>query len=113
MNALFKWTDDRQNSFQAFENKVVNAPVLAHPSYNEPFSIYTEASKVGIGAVLVQNQRHVWFTSRSLQSGKLNYDIREKECLAIVHALDKFRLYIYGKDISVFTDHGNLHWLFD
>lgn len=112
-NAQFIWTQDRQNSFQSLKNKVINAPVLAHPDYAGSFSIYTDASNVGVGAVLVQKDRPVWFTSRSLQGGELHYDIREKECLAILHALDKFRPYIYGKDITIFTDHGNLRWRFD
>ena len=112
-NSQFTWSPDRSKAFKTLKTSIINAPVLAHPDYTGDFSIYTDASKVGVGAVLTQKKRPIWFTSRSLQGAELNYDTREKECLAILHALDKFRSYIYGKDITIFTDHGNLRWLFD
>ena len=88
-NSSFQWSEDKAHSFKSLKKLIIEAPVLAHPDYSGDFSIYTDASKVGVGAVLTQNQRPVWFSSRSLQGAELNYDTREKECLAILHALDK------------------------
>lgn len=91
------------------------APVLIYPNFKEDFSIYTDASNVGIGAVLtqvVENRVHpVAYASRQLNSSERNYSTSEREMLAIVWASRNFNTYIYGRKITFYTDHKPLSTL--
>ena len=77
----------------------------------KPFVIFTDASNFGVGAVLVQDGRPVWFASRSLNPLERKYDTREKEAIGIRFGLEKFKPYFYPNQVTVFNDHGNLRWL--
>lgn len=90
---------------------------LTHPDFNLPFCIQTDASLVGIGAELFQvdkeKQRHtIAFASRSLSGSERNYSVTELELLGILFACHKFRVYIIGYPINVYTDHKALTFLF-
>ena len=111
--AKFIWTTDCQQAFDKLKDALCQAPVLAHPDLSSPFSIFTDASDVGLGAVLTQFGQPVWFASRVLTSAEIKYDTRQKECLAIMFGLEKFKPYFFGNQVTVFTDHGNLRWLMD
>jgi len=85
--------------------------VLAHPDYSQPFTIFTDACDYGVGAVLMQNGRPIWYASRALNPLEVKYDTREKEAIAIMYGLEKFKPYFYPNHVKVMTDHGNLRWL--
>ena len=74
--------------------------VLAHPDYNLPFEIHPDSCGYGIGAVLLQRkdgaEKPSAFASRVMSACEQNYSITEKECLALVWAVNKFRLFIWG-----------------
>ncbi|GFY06747.1 retrovirus-related Pol polyprotein from transposon opus [Trichonephila clavipes] len=84
--------------------------VLKFPDFKKPFELFTDASSIEVGAVLNQEQRPVVFASRTLSAAERNYTVieREKECLAVVWALNKFRTYLGSLPIKVITDHAAL-----
>ncbi|KAL7298565.1 hypothetical protein TKK_0008338 [Trichogramma kaykai] len=92
----------------------VNAPVLAFPNLNEPYNITTDASGYAIGGVLSQGEvgkdRPIAYTSRALRGPELNYEVYEKEALAIIHSTEQFHSYIYNRKITIYTDHQPLIW---
>ena len=98
------------------KKKLGEPPVLIVPDFSKSFVVQTDASNVGIGAVLTKQgpdcQEHpVAFASRKLKPRKQNYTVVEKECLAIVWALQFFYPYLYGQHFVVETDHQPLTWL--
>ena len=119
LNALLKkstkftWTHIEQTAFEALKQALTNDVVLKHPNLSKPFTISTDASNYGVGAVLVQSGRPVWFSSRSLNPLERKYDTREKEAIGIRFGLDKFKPYYYPNHVTVYNDHGNLRWLME
>lgn len=85
--------------------------MLSHPDPNLPFDVHVDASNVGLGAVLVQAGRPVAFASRTLTSTEQNCSATEKECLAVVWALDYFHPYVYGATVTVYSEHAALKWI--
>lgn len=111
----WKWTEDQQTAFEILKMRLTNAPVLACPDFTKPFTLQTDASDVGLGAVLTQivdNHEHVIaYASRHLNEAEKNYTTTEKECLAIIWGIRKMRCYLEGYHFSVITDHLSLKWL--
>lgn len=109
------WTKEAEEAFAEIKEKLTKAPVLAAPDYSKPFIIQTDASDRGIGGVLVQgegeNEHPIAFVSRSLNRCERNYSVTERECLAVVFSIEKFRPYVEGTTFKVLTDHYSLLWL--
>ena len=110
------WTPLAENCFQQIKEALVRAPVLAAPDFNKIFSIQCDASDAGLGSVLTQldgegNEVVVAFASRTLTALEKKYSVTEKECLAVLFAVEKFRPYIEGTKFKVITDHYSLLWL--
>ncbi|RDY10042.1 Retrovirus-related Pol polyprotein from transposon 17.6, partial [Mucuna pruriens] len=104
-------------AFQELKNQFTSVPILRAPNWDVPFELMCDASNSALGAVLGQRagvgQRgHVIsYASRTMDSAQQNYTTIEKELLAIVFALDKFRAYLLGSRIIVFSDHATLRYL--
>ena len=85
------------------------------PDWNLPFEVMCDASDLAVGAVLRQRVEGkpyvVYYSSKTLNEAQRNYTTMEKEFLAVVYALDKFRSYLIGLDIVIFTDHSALKYL--
>jgi hypothetical protein len=108
--------DDQAAAFERLRHLLISAPILAHPNYDKPFILHTDASTIGIGGVLSQTQddgqeHPIAYISRTLTSAEKNYTATELECLAIVWALTKLRPYLHGSKFTVVTDHSALQWL--
>ncbi|UYV75877.1 K02A2.6-like, partial [Cordylochernes scorpioides] len=117
-NKLFKWTTEVNKSFQELKSHLSTDPVLSTYDPSLPCKLYTDASKLGIGAILAQigndNQEQVI----SYYSGKLlphqqNYSAFELECFAVVQSVEYFEVYLENNTFDVITDHSALEWLFN
>ncbi|GFX36560.1 retrovirus-related Pol polyprotein from transposon 17.6 [Trichonephila clavipes] len=101
----FIWSIEAQKAFDVVKAAITKAPVIKFPDFKISFELFTDASSIGVGAVLNQEQRPVVFASRTLSAAERNYTVTERECLAVVWALNKFRTYLGSLPIKVITDH--------
>ncbi|CAB0043593.1 unnamed protein product [Trichogramma brassicae] len=111
----FTWAEDQQNSFEKIRSMLATAPVLNQPSFEHEFVIQTDASDTGLGAVLTQiiddTECVLCFASRTMNAAERNYSVTERECLAVLWVVQKFRLYVEGYHFKVISDHSSLKWL--
>ncbi|TYK04048.1 pol protein [Cucumis melo var. makuwa] len=110
--ASFIWSKACEDSFQNLKQKLVTAPVLTVPDGSGSFVIYSDASKKGLGCVLMQQGKVVAYASRQLKSHEQNYPTHDLELAAVVFALKIWRHYLYGEKIQIFTDHKSLKYFF-
>ena len=113
-SASFSWTKDCDQAFSLLKSMLIQAPILAFPNFTSaaaPFLLQTDASAVGLGAVLEQGGRVIAYASRTLSSAEQQYSTIQKECLAAVFALKQFRHYLLGRSFQLLTDHAPLQWL--
>ena len=108
--SAFTWSVECQTAFDKQKEVLVTAPVLAYPSFDHDFILETDASIQGLGAVLSQKQcdgstHPVAYASRALSSSEKRYGITELETLAVVWAVSHFHYYLYGHNVSIYTDH--------
>lgn len=113
--AQWEWGLDQQNAFQTLKNCLTTPPVLKQADSTLPYIVRTDASNYALGAVLLQgegpNEHPIEYASRLLTPPERNYSTTEREALAVVWALKKFRAYIEGAQITVASDHQPLKWL--
>lgn len=109
------WSDEAEEAFQQLKTALISTPILATPDFSKPFQIESDASDLGIGAVLTQNhdgdEKVIAYMSKKLTSTQRKYHVTERECLAVITAIEKFRQYIEGAKFTVITDHASLQWL--
>ncbi|KAL0543848.1 hypothetical protein IC582_018953 [Cucumis melo] len=110
--APFFWSKTCKDSFQNLKQKLVTALVLTIPDGSGSFMIYRDASKKGLGCVLMQQGKVVAYASRQLKSHEENYPTHDLELAAVVFALKIWRHYLYGEKIQIFTDHKSLKHFF-
>lgn len=116
-NVKFEWSEIQQRSFDKILSMILNPPLLKHfdNSENVITRLNIDASDVALGACILQeegkNMMPVSFASRKLSAAEKKYSITEKECLALVWALNYFRPYLHGLKFQVVTDHKALCWL--
>ena len=114
----FVWNDRCQNSFETVKAILMNTPVLLAPDFNKPFKLAVDASDIGAGAILVQDDNNgvehpVCYFSRKFNKHQKNYSTIEKECLALIIAIQHFEVYLTSAvtPIVVFSDHNPLSFL--
>ncbi|KAL1299995.1 hypothetical protein AAHE18_18G148100 [Arachis hypogaea] len=115
LKLVLKRCQETNLAFETLKAKLVTAPVISAPDWTLPFELMCDASDHAIGAVL--GQRHdkllhvIYYASRVLNDAQKNYTTTEKELLAVVYAIDKFRSYLVGSKVIVYTDHVALKYL--
>ncbi|GJS45647.1 putative reverse transcriptase domain-containing protein [Tanacetum coccineum] len=109
----FEWGDKQEAAFQLLKQKLCSAPILALPEGSEDFIAYCDASKKGLGAVLMQREKVISYASRQLKVHEKNYTTHDLELGAVVFALKIWRHYLYGTKCTVFTDHKSLQHILD
>ncbi|GJS01223.1 putative reverse transcriptase domain-containing protein [Tanacetum coccineum] len=116
----FVWGDKQEAAFQLLKQKLCSAPILALPEPpppmyegSEDFIAYCDASKKGLGAVLMQREKVISYASRQLKIHEKNYTTHDLELGAVVFALKIWRHYLYGTKCTVFTDHKSLQHILD
>lgn len=112
----FKWTPEAQRAFERIKGLLTTTPVLSNPDFSKKFFLHCDASEYGIGAGLVQLdengvEKPIAYMSRKLTTAQRNYSVTEKECLATIEAIKKFRCYLELQEFEVITDHSSLVWL--
>ena len=108
--APFHWSPECGEAFLLLKQRLIESPILMYPDFNRDFILETDASAMGLGAVLSQRAKDgkvhpVAYASRSLSPQEKRYAITELETLAVVWAVSHFHAYLYGHDVHVFTDH--------
>ena len=109
------WESPHERAFKELKERVTISPILRMADLGKPFILRTDASNVGLGAVLLQEHEDgkfpVAYASRKLLQRERNYSVVEKECLAVVWGVQKFHTYLYGKKFLLETDHMPLVYL--
>jgi len=107
----FQWSPEAQLAFDKVKDTMTQTPVLALPNFQEPFVIETDACQDGVGAVLMQHGRPVAYLSKALAGRNQHISIYEKEFLALIMAVEKWRQYLQRNEFTILTDHKSLAYL--
>ena len=111
----FIFDDDFLKAFERLKKALISAPIIQPPDWSLPFEIMCDASNYAVGAVLGQRRdkklHAIYYGSRTLDSTQMNYANTKKELLALVFALDKFRSYLVGAKIIIYTAHAAIRYL--
>jgi transposase InsO family protein len=112
----FVWGNEQRLAFEQLKQLLTSSHVMAYPMVNEPYKLYTDACNYAVGAILVQEhdgvEKVVQYVSHQLSGPQLRWATIEKEAYAVVYAIQKLRPYLYGAEVTVFTDHKPLTSLF-
>ena len=108
----FEWTPECEKSFQTLKEKLTTTPVLALPDIQQGFVVYCDASRQGLGCVLMQNGKVIAYASRQLKEHEQRYPTHDLELAAVVHALKIWRHYLIGNKCDIYTDHKSLKYFF-
>ncbi|GJX46079.1 putative nucleotidyltransferase, ribonuclease H [Tanacetum coccineum] len=109
---IFDWGKEHELAFQTLKDKLCNAPVLALPNGPEDLMVYCDASRIGLGCVLMQRGKVTAYASRQLKIHEKNYTTRDLELDAVVFALKIQRHYLYGTKSVIYIDHKSLQHIF-
>jgi len=107
----FKWEEAHQRAFDELKKKLTTAPVLALPDFGKTFEIECDASRIGIGGVLMQERRPIAYFSDKLSGPTLNYSVYDKELYALVRSLETWQHYLFPKEFVIHSDHESLKHL--
>ena len=110
-NVKFVWNEECQGSFDELKACLTSASVLTLLVTGLEYVIYNDASRNGLGCVLMQQGKVVAYASRQLRPHELNYPTHDLELAAVVFALKIWRHYLYGEKCQIFTDHKSLKYI--
>ena len=110
-----RWETNQEKAFTTLKEKLANSPILHLPDLSQDFILRTDASNIGLGAILLQVHEEerfpVAYASRKLLQREKAYSTIERECLAVVWAIQKFEPYLYGRQFVLETDHHPLAYM--
>ena len=117
-DSVFKWSSEEKLAFDTLQDWITSAPILALPDNSRPYRVEADSLDFATGAVLSQqnSEEDKWhpvaFLSKSLSPVEQNYEIHDKEMLAIVQALEEWRHFLEGAEhqFEIWTDHKNLEY---
>jgi len=111
----FNFDKDCLVAFDRLKEKFTTAPIITTPDWNLSFELICDASDYAVGAVLGQRKEKLFYVihyaSKVLNDAQSNYTTTEKELLTIVYALEKFRAYLIGSKVTIYTDHAAIRYL--
>jgi hypothetical protein len=114
-DVLFEFDDTRLKSFNILKEALISAPIIQPLDWSLPFEIMCDASDYVVGAVLGQTKERkhhaIAYASKTLIGAQLNYATTIKELIVVIFAIDKFRSYLVGAKVIVYTDHAALKYL--
>ena len=113
----FQWQAQQEEAFNALKRSLISRRIMAAPRLDRPFKLYTDASDVAVGAILVQDddkgvERVIQYVSHALSPVQRRWACIEREAYAIIYAIEKLRPYLYGAKFLILTDHKPLRSLF-
>ncbi|KAK9125516.1 hypothetical protein Scep_014362 [Stephania cephalantha] len=108
----FHWSDECEEAFAQLKKLLTTAPVLILPEAGKGFMVYTDASRMGLGCVLMQEKGTVAYASRQLKIHEKNYPTHDLELAAVVFARRYGDIILYGEKFTLYTDHKSLKYLF-
>jgi hypothetical protein len=111
-NTKFEWSEACEKSFQVLKRRLTTALVLTLPDIKKDFVVYCDASRKGLGCVLMQEGKVVAYASKQLKKYEENYLTHDLELAAVVHALKIWRHYLMGNKCELYTGHKSLKYFF-
>jgi len=114
-DSTFRFDEDCLHAFEELKRRLFTAPVISASDWHYNFELMCDTSNYTVGVVLGHREekifRVIYYASKILNEVQANYTTTEKELLAIVYALEKFRLYLIGSKVTMFTDHTIIKYL--
>ncbi|XP_042012143.1 uncharacterized protein LOC121760564 [Salvia splendens] len=111
----FEFSDACKDAFQFLKDRLISSLIIRAPDWSHPFEVMCDASDYVVGAVLGQKielkSYIIFYASKTLNQAQMNYDVTEKEMLSVVFAFEKFRPYLLGSKVIVYTDHAAIKYL--
>ena len=108
----FEWNDLCEKAFQELKRRLTTTPILILPERGQRYTVYCDASKDGLGCVLMQSGRVVAYGSQKLKNHEWNYPTHDMKLVAIVFALKIWSHYLYGEQFEVLLDYKSLKYIF-
>jgi hypothetical protein len=100
----FKWIEEAEKIFRILKDKITKQPILVLPDFGKTFQVKCDASRLAIGAVLIQDNKHVAYFSEKLNDVKKKYSTYDKEFYAVIQSLKKWRHYLIPKEFVLYSD---------
>jgi hypothetical protein len=115
-DVVWTWSDEAQEAFNTFKEKLSEFPIMRRPNFNKVFILHTDWSALGIGVIFGQLDEEgkeyvIAYASRNNNKAESNYFSYGGECLVVVWAVIHFRPYLYGTNFTLYTDHQPIKWL--
>jgi hypothetical protein len=102
---MFKWSEPQENAFHELKKRLTEAPLLVLSDFTKTFEVECDASRIGIGGVLMQERKSVTSFSKKLGGAQLNYSVYDKEVYALVRVLETWQHYLWPKEFFIHSDH--------